>query len=124
MMSLLDDFSAYNQIKVKREDKYKTTVITYWGTFSYEHMHFGLSNAGVMLQGAMKMVFDGLINKIIHIYLDDLVMYSKVNEKVLLWDSTHADKGRHSKFQNVWLGPFKITFFFGANSYILKDLQE
>ena len=22
----------------------------------------------------------------------------KVNEKVLLWDSTHADRGRHSKF--------------------------
>jgi hypothetical protein len=48
----------------------------------------------------------------------------KVNEKVLLWDSTHDDRGRHSKFQKLWLGPFKITFFLGANSYILKDLQE
>jgi hypothetical protein len=28
MMSLLDSFSGYNQIKVKREDKYKTTFIT------------------------------------------------------------------------------------------------
>jgi hypothetical protein len=32
----------------------------------------------------------------------------KVNEKVLLWDSTHADRGRHSKFQKLWLGPFKM----------------
>jgi hypothetical protein len=48
----------------------------------------------------------------------------KVNEKALLWDSTHADRGRHSKFQKLWLGSFKITFFLGTNSYILKDLQE
>jgi hypothetical protein len=48
----------------------------------------------------------------------------KVNEKVLLWDSTHVDRGRHSKFQKLWLGPFKIAFVLGANSYILKDLEE
>jgi hypothetical protein len=48
----------------------------------------------------------------------------KVNEKVLLWDSTHVDRGRHSKLQKLWLGPFKIAFVLGANSYILKDLQE
>jgi hypothetical protein len=33
MMSLLDDFSGYNQIKVKRADKYKTTFMNNWGTF-------------------------------------------------------------------------------------------
>jgi hypothetical protein len=48
----------------------------------------------------------------------------KVNEKVLLWDSTHADRGRHSKFQKLWLCPFKIALVLGTNSYILKDLQE
>jgi hypothetical protein len=48
----------------------------------------------------------------------------KVNEKVLIRDSAHADKGRHSKFQKLWLGPFKIAFVLGKNSYILKYLQE
>jgi hypothetical protein len=48
----------------------------------------------------------------------------KVNEKVLMWDSAHANRGRHSKFQKLWLGPFKITFVLGTNSYILKYLQE
>jgi hypothetical protein len=52
------------------------------------------------------------------------VVRFKVNEKLLLWDSTHADRGRHSKFQNLWLSPFKIAFVLGANSYILKDLEE
>jgi hypothetical protein len=46
MMSLLGGFSGYNQIKVKMADKYKTTFITCWDTFSYECMPFGLSNAG------------------------------------------------------------------------------
>jgi hypothetical protein len=48
----------------------------------------------------------------------------KVNEKVLLWDSSHADRGRHSKFQKLWLGPLKIDFILGTNSYLLKDLEE
>ena len=52
------------------------------------------------------------------------VVKFKVNEKVLLWDSTHVDRGRQLKFQKLWLGPFKIVFVLGANSYILKDLQE
>jgi hypothetical protein len=47
----------------------------------------------------------------------------KVNEKVLLWDSTHVDRGRNSKFHKLWLGPFKTTFVLGTNYYILKDLQ-
>jgi hypothetical protein len=58
MMSLLDDFSSYNQIKVKRIDKYKTTFITRWGTFAYERMPFGLSNEGATFQRAMKIAFD------------------------------------------------------------------
>jgi hypothetical protein len=46
MMSLLNGFSDYNQIKVKRVDKYKTTFTTRWDIFAYEQMLFGLSNAG------------------------------------------------------------------------------
>jgi hypothetical protein len=77
MMSLLDGFSGYNQTKVKRTDKYKTTFITRWGTFAYECMPFGLSNVGANSQRAIQIDFDDLIGKIIHIYHDDLTVYSK-----------------------------------------------
>jgi hypothetical protein len=50
MMSLLDGFSGYNQIKVKKIDRYKTTFTTHWGTFSYERIPFGLSNEGATFQ--------------------------------------------------------------------------
>jgi hypothetical protein len=54
MMSLLDGLSGYNQIKLKRSDRYKTTFTTHWGTFSYEHMPFGLSNEGATFQEICK----------------------------------------------------------------------
>jgi hypothetical protein len=77
MMSLLDGFSGYNQIKVKRIDRYKTTFTTHWGTFSYERVSFVLSNAGSTFQRAMQIDFDDLISMIIKVYIDDLIVYSK-----------------------------------------------
>jgi hypothetical protein len=103
MMSLLDGFSGYNQIKVKMVDKYKTTIITHWGTFAYECMPFGFSNAGSNFQRPMRIVFDDLIDKVIHTYLDYLIVYSKGLSII-------------SKFQKLWLGPFKIAFVLGTNS--------
>jgi hypothetical protein len=77
MIFLLDDFSGYNQIKVKRTNKYKTTFIVRWGTFDYERMDFGFSNVGATFQRAMQIDFENLIDKIIQIYLDDLTVYFK-----------------------------------------------
>jgi hypothetical protein len=48
----------------------------------------------------------------------------KVNDKVLLWDVAHAENGKHSKFQKLWLGPYKVTSVIGNNSYLLKDMEE
>jgi hypothetical protein len=77
MMSLLDGFSRYNQIRVKRSDKYKTTFTTQWGTFTYERIPFGLINTGATFERAMQITFDDLIGKIFQIYVDDLTVYSK-----------------------------------------------
>jgi len=77
MMSLLDGFSGYNQIRVKRVDKYKTTFTTRWGTFAYEIIHFGLINACATFQRSMQISFDDLISNIIQVYLDVLTFYSR-----------------------------------------------
>lgn len=77
MMSLLDGFSGYNQVWVKKEDRHKTTFTTPWGTFEYIRMPFGLTNAGATFQRAMDYAFKGLIGKIIEIYQDDLTVFSK-----------------------------------------------
>jgi hypothetical protein len=46
-----------------------------------------------------------------------------VDEKVLLWDSAHVDKGKHTKFQKLWLGPCIIAYIVVNNSYFLKDID-
>jgi ribonuclease HI len=63
MISMLDGFSGYNQIRLKAEDRHKTTFTTPWGTFEYLRMPFGLSNAGATFQRAMDYAFRGLIGK-------------------------------------------------------------
>jgi hypothetical protein len=77
MMSMLDGFSGYNQVLLKREDQLKTTFTTPWGTFMYLRMPFGLMNAGATFQRAMDFAFRDLIQKIIEIYQDDLTVVSK-----------------------------------------------
>jgi hypothetical protein len=47
-------------------------------------MHFGLSNAGATFQRAMKIDFDDMIDKSIQIYLDDLTVYSKTDQIILV----------------------------------------
>jgi hypothetical protein len=48
----------------------------------------------------------------------------KIDDKALLWDSAHAERGRHSKLQKLWLGPFKIASILSTNSYLLKYMDE
>jgi len=48
----------------------------------------------------------------------------KVNDKVFLWDSTHDDKCKHSKFQKLCLGPYNIALVVENNPYMLKGFEE
>jgi hypothetical protein len=44
MYSFMDELSGYNQIRLTKENKEKTTFFTYWGTFCYKVMSYGLKN--------------------------------------------------------------------------------
>ena len=46
LLSFMDTFSGYNQIKMKEEDQEKTSFVTNQGLFCYKVMPFGLKNAG------------------------------------------------------------------------------
>lgn len=83
MMSMLDGFSCFNQIEVDPDDQSKTMFTTSWGTFAYNRMSFGLINVGVTFQRAMNSSFVDLKDKIIVIYLDDLIVLSKKRESHL-----------------------------------------
>ena len=82
-MSMLDGFSGYNQVLVHLDDQDKTTFTTPWGTFMYSKMPFGLMNVGATFQRAMDIAFLEEKDKFMVIYLDDITVYSKFDEKHL-----------------------------------------
>jgi hypothetical protein len=53
-LSILDAYSGYNQIKLKKEDEEKTAFITPYDVFCYQVMPFGLKNAGATYQRMMQ----------------------------------------------------------------------
>ena len=81
MISMLDSFSSFNQIWVNKDDQYKTKFTTPWGTFAYNIMSFGQINVGATFQRTMNESFGDLKDKIIVVYLDDLIVFSKKEER-------------------------------------------
>ena len=48
----------------------------------------------------------------------------QVNDLVLKWDAQHEDKGKHGKFDHLWVGPYLIVTFRGNNAFILQYQDE
>jgi hypothetical protein len=40
------------------------------------------------------------------------------------WDAPKQDKGKHSKFEVLWIRPFRIFEVFSNNTYRLRDLKD
>ena len=47
----------------------------------------------------------------------------EVGDLVLKWDKEHEDKGKHTKFQCLWLGPFIIIEKLGPSTFRLQTLE-
>ena len=77
-MSFLDAFQGYHQIPLASDDQEKTTFVTHIGNYYYKVMPFGLKNAGSTYQRMMTRMFESLLGKNIEIYIDDMVVKSKM----------------------------------------------
>ena len=77
-MSFLDAFQGYHQIPLALDDQEKTAFVTPVGNYHYKVMPFGLKNAGPTYQRMMTRMFESQLGKNIEIYIDDVVMKSKV----------------------------------------------
>jgi hypothetical protein len=49
--------------------------------------------------------------------------YFEVGDLVLKWDKAHEEKGKHLKFQKLWLGPFQVAQKIGPSTFILQTLE-
>jgi hypothetical protein len=78
ILSFMDGSAGYNQIFMVLEDIHKTAfrVPGVMGLFEYVVMTFGLKNAGATYQRVMNYIYHDLIDKLVEIYIDDVVVKS------------------------------------------------
>ena len=74
--STMDLQSAYCQIEIREEDKYKSAFTTPFGLFEFNRMSFGLINGPATMQKTMYQNFQDEIMKTMIVYLDDIISFS------------------------------------------------
>ncbi|GJS65517.1 reverse transcriptase domain-containing protein [Tanacetum coccineum] len=79
----LDAYKGYPQIQMAESDEEKTTLHTSQGVYCYTKMPFGLKNAGATYQRLVDKGFDSQVGQNIEVYIDDLVIKSHTEAKML-----------------------------------------
>src|SRR3954463_7081123 len=74
LLSFLDAYSGYNQIRMKEEDEEHTLFITPYGVFCYRTMPFGLKYAGATYQRMMQACLKEKIDKDVQVYVDCIIV--------------------------------------------------
>jgi hypothetical protein len=76
LLSFMDAFFGYNQIRMHLADQEKTAFITDQGLYCYRVMPFGLKNAGTTFQRLMNKMFREQIGRNMEVYVDDVLVKS------------------------------------------------
>ena len=77
-MSFLNVFQGYHQIPLALDDQEKTAFVTLVGNYHYKVMPFGSKNARSTYQRMMTRMFEPQLGRSIEVYIDDMVVKSKV----------------------------------------------
>ena len=80
LLSFMDAFSGYNQIRMHEDDQEKTSFVTSQGLFYYRVIPFGLKNAGTTYQRLMNRMFVSQIGRNVQVYVDDMLVNSRREE--------------------------------------------
>ncbi|KAL0182333.1 hypothetical protein M9458_021708, partial [Cirrhinus mrigala] len=72
----LDLRSAYNLIRIREGDEWKTAFSTTSGHYEYLVMPFGLANSPSYFQALVNEVFRDMLNRWVIVYIDDILIFS------------------------------------------------
>ena len=75
--SKLDMTEAYERTHIRPEDVRKTTFSTKFGTFQSQVMQMGDCNAPSTFQQLVTAIFWDFLGRFVHVYLDDIFIYSQ-----------------------------------------------
>ena len=114
-MSFLDAFQGYHQIPLALDVQEKTAFVTSIGNYHYKVMHFGLKNARSTYQRMMTKMFESQLGKNVEVYINDMVMKSKlVSEHVMDLASIFETLREHKLHLNV----SKCSFGVGSGKFL------
>ncbi len=68
--------SAYNLIRIKEGDEWKTAFSTSTGHYEYCIMPFRLANSPSIFQSFVNEIFRDMLDHWVVVYIDDIVIYS------------------------------------------------
>ena len=107
LLTFMDAFSGYNQIKMVKEDQEKTAFITSQGLYCYKVMPFGLKNAGATYQRLVNKMFRKQIGRNMEVYVDDMLV--KCKEELTHLDDLKETFAMLRQYQ-MKLNPSKCAF--------------
>ena len=115
LLTFMDAFSGYNQIKMDEEDQEKTAFITSQGLYCYKVMPFGLKNVGATYQRLVNKMFNKQIGRNMEVYMDDMLVKSKE-------ELAHLDDLRETftilKQYQIKLNPSKCVFGVASGKFL------
>ena len=77
IFTVLDLKNAFNLIRIKDGDEWKTAFRTHLGLFEYTVMPFGLTNAPATFQAFIQDTLRDLLDITCVVYIDDILIFSK-----------------------------------------------
>ena len=114
-MSFLDAFQGYHQIPLATNDQEKTAFVTLVGNYHYKVMPFGLKNTGSTYQRMMTKMFEPQLGKNVKVYIDDMVVKSKLVFEHLADLTNIFEILRRHKLR---LNAFKCSFGVGSRKFL------
>ena len=77
LLSFMDAFAGYNQIKMDEVDQEQTSFVTSQGLFCYKVMSFSLKNRSTTYQRLMNKMFAHHIRRNVQVYVDNMLVKSR-----------------------------------------------
>ncbi|MDV3176183.1 MAG: reverse transcriptase domain-containing protein [Sweet potato little leaf phytoplasma] len=115
VLSFLDAFSGYHQIKMYPGDQEKTSFIAADSIYCYIVMPFGLKNAGATYQRMVNKVFASQIGRNLEVYVDDMIVKTPESRSHL--DDLRETFSTLRQF-NMKLNPNKCSFGVSSGKFL------